>query len=1145
MRYVNNTLVFSPSDLTTYMKSPFASWNDRLAVENPSHLKNKDEPDEFMSLLSTKGQAHEDRYTQLLRDQGRQVVEIEDKYTEKARNKTIQALESGADAIAQASLALSRFIGFADFLIKVPGASKLGDHHYEVWDTKLSKTPKPEYVIQLACYAEMLAAIQGVLPEEIAIVGGDEKKTAFRTRDVFAFYQQLKQEFLEAQDQFDPNKAPDPFDSRDWGQWSQWAEQQLVERDHLIQVAHITRNQIKKLHQSGIETLTELANTSETSVSGLPEAQLTKLKHQALLQLQSASKDVPLVKSFQEVGLEGDGLTRLPPASNNDVFFDLEGYPLQEGGLEYIWGNTYANEEGELEFKDFWAHNADQEKQAFCDFIDWVTQRHQQDPSMHIYHYGHYETSALKRLMGRYGVKENELDHLLRQEVFVDLYQVIKNSVLVGEPRYSIKNIEHLYRTQRETNVASGGDSVVVYDAWREAHAMGEEDDSWQTSQALKHIRDYNKDDCDSTKELADWLWAFQERQGIAFKPKEKKPPEVKDESAVYAFLELKDHLLADAEQCHSKEPDLSKLLINCAGFLEFHRRELKTVYWNMFRWLEMSPDERWEDPDCLTGCVRTGREAYKSDPDNSRLKKRCYEYRFDSDQNTKKLEKNYLLLGEVNDKGKTPKVSAYFEASDLESGLITLESTIELPSTVELAPDLVVPDRPIPEAITAVVKRVHAEPHGYSAILDFLWRRTPRIKNHTGPIVTQSGLEERNAEIIQAVKNLDHSYLTIQGPPGSGKTTLGAKIIAALLKDGKNVGITSNSHKAYSNLMQAAVKRCKQEGIGAHFMAAAKEDAELEALGVEKVDNPKMADKMQSPALVGTTAWGFARADVADVFDVLIVDEAGQVSVANLVGMSQSAKNLVFLGDQMQLGQPTQGTHPDESGASILDYLLRDDPTIGPNMGAFLGTTFRMHSKVNRFVSEHIYEGKLQANPMTDQRVLVWPDNSQALHQPDAGIIMLPVVHESNTQASGEEVSAIQAFVEELLEAEIYDDRLKKQRPITLEDMLFVAPYNQQVARLKAALGPEARVGSVDKFQGQEAPIVFFSLCASHADDSPRGMGFLFDRKRINVALSRAQTLAVVVGNPELTKVSPGSIGDIQRVNLISALVSESKPAQ
>jgi uncharacterized protein len=1142
MQYVDNTLVFSPTDLTTYLKSPFASWNDRLALEDPAHKAKKDKGDEFVSLLATKGQAHEDRYTQFLRDQGRHVVEIEDKYSDQARDETMQALQSGADAVAQAKLSLSSFAGFADFLIKVPGESDLGDYRYEIWDTKLSRTPKPEYVIQLACYAEMLDAIQGVLPEVIAIVGGDHKKTAFRTQDVFAFYQQLKQEFLEAQNNFDPDKAPDPFDSRDWGQWSQSAEELLVERNHLIQIAHITRNQIKKLHQSGIETLTELANTSKASVPGLPEAQLTKLKHQALLQGQSASKDVPLVKSFQEVGLEGDGLTRLPPASKNDVFFDLEGYPLQEGGLEYIWGNTFANEEGELEFKDFWAHNADQEKQAFCDFIDWVTERHQQDPSMHIYHYGHYETSALKRLMGRYGVKEGELDHLLRQEVFVDLYQVIKNALLVGEPRYSIKNIEHLYRTQRETDVASGGESVVVYDAWREAHAAGEEGDSWQTSAALKHIRDYNKDDCDSTKELADWLWAFQETQGIVFKPKEKKAPEVKDESAVYEVLELKDRLLADAEKCRSKEPDLSKLLINCAGFLEFHRREDKTAWWNLFRWLDMNDDERWEDPDCLIGCVRAEQEPYKSDPDNPRLKKRCYEYLFDSEQDTKKLEKKYRLLGEVDEDGKTPTATVYHKGSDLENGLITLESKHELPSTVTLAPNLLINPKPIPEAIREVVERIHTDPNKPTAILDFLWRRAPRIKGHKGPIVTQSGLEERNAEIIRAVKNLDHSYLTIQGPPGSGKTTLGARIIAELLRDGKNVGITSNSHKAYSHLMKAVVKLCHQERIEAYFMASAKDDAELEALGVEKVDNPKMADKMQSPALVGTTAWGFSRADLASRFDVLIVDEAGQVSVANLMGMSRSAKNLVFLGDQMQLGQPTQGTHPDESGASILDYLLPDDPTIEPDMGVFLGTTFRMHSKVNRFISEHIYDGKLQANAMTDQRVLVWPDNSQARHQPDAGIIMLPVVHEGNTQASEEEVSVIQAFVQELLKAEIYDDRLKKQRPITLADMLFVAPYNQQVTRLKAALGPEARVGSVDLFQGQEAPVVFFSLCASHADDSPRGMDFLFDRKRLNVALSRAQTLSVVVGNPELAKVTPRSIPHIQKANLIAALVSETQ---
>ncbi|HFO0072737.1 TPA: DEAD/DEAH box helicase [Legionella pneumophila] len=264
---------------------------------------------------------------------------------------------------------------------------------------------------------------------------------------------------------------------------------------------------------------------------------------------------------------------------------------------------------------------------------------------------------------------------------------------------------------------------------------------------------------------------------------------------------------------------------------------------------------------------------------------------------------------------------------------------------------------------------------------------------------------------------------------------------------------------------------------------------------------------------------------------------------MAYLVAMSRSAKNLVIMGDQMQLGQPSQGTHPGESGLSILYYLLHETPTIADDMGVFLflGTTYRMHSAVNHFISKFIYDNNLEPHPDNDVRVVKVPDGYQGKLNKEAGIIFVPVVHEGNTYASDEEVSEINLLAQELI-GKAFIEKLGETRKIGWNDILFVAPYNYQVNKLKQALGEQARVGSVDKFQGQEAPIVFLSMCTSDVNELPRGMDFLFDKHRINVASSRAQSLAIVVGNPQLCAVTVNRVEQLKLVSLFNTLVNQSE---
>lgn len=1134
-------LIFSPSDLVNFMLSPFASWMDRRAIEQPAILEQLDEEDELLEMLVHEGFAHEQALLEQFVSAGKTVIDARYNPDQSEANHaerqsiTLNAIRQGADVIFQALLSDKNIQGYADFLVKDELNSSSDVFCYNIIDTKLARNAKPEHIIQLCCYADMLCELQGKVADQISVFTGDGQLTSFRTQDYFYYYLALKKRFLAAQREFCGDKMPDPFDSKSYGRWSEFAEEQLAKADHLSKVANVTRSQIKKLNSSGIDTCQELIKLKkETHIPGIKEEKLQTIIAQATIQKASEGLEQPLFEIKAHPENELTGLRMLPPHSDGDVFFDIEGFPLEAGGLEYLWGCTYFDEQGQRCFKDFWAHDSEQEKKAFSDFISWVYARWQKDPGMHIYHYASYEITACRKLMNRYGICEHEVDQLLRNEVFVDLYKIVKTALLIGEPRYSIKNVERLYRGSRDTEVGTGGDSIVVYEKWREHHSLGEEGDSWQTSKTLKDIRDYNIDDCNSTQELTQWLRGQQEVHNLKFSGKtEVIEPEISEE--VTERMILRDEMLQDAQAI--EHTGQAKILENMAWSLDFHRRELKPMFWRLFDRLGLEMQDLIDDPDCLANCTRTKKEPFKPKP---RARNLAYEFEFSPNQEFKGNVSSYYVLGQLDKKGNNLKASLLEEESELASGIIVVTSSVDLPKVITLIPDEYVNPHPIPKALEDVARKMKNNPSANSAISDFLNRSTPRITGRTdsnAPIITDTDPALRLEQTIETVKRLDSSYITIQGPPGSGKTYTGKHIIAALLKEGKNVAISSNSHKAINNLLVGTAQYCREQGIAADFFCTRDTGAEIAEAGITVISNREIAATMKDNCcVVGTTAWGFSREELGDVFDYLFVDEAGQVAVANLVAMSRAADNLVLMGDQMQLGQPSQTTHPGDSGLSILDYLMHDKAIIEPNMGIFLGVTYRMHPLVNEFISEAIYEGQLSADPANTNQSIKVSDSPEAMINKSAGILYIPVYHEGNTQASEEEVDVIFKCAYELLGCD-FTDKNGHVRQLSWNDMLFVAPYNHQVNRLKAALGSEARVGSVDKFQGQEAPVVFFSLCTSDASESPRGMDFLFDRHRLNVAISRAQALAVVVGNPDLFCTPVNSIENMKNVNMVARL--------
>lgn len=413
--------------------------------------------------------------------------------------------------------------------------------------------------------------------------------------------------------------------------------------------------------------------------------------------------------------------------------------------------------------------------------MTWVYQRWQKDPQMHIYHYANYEISACRKLMGRYGVCEDEVDQLLRNEVFVDLYKIVKASLIIGEPRYSIKNIEHLYRGKRDTEVGSGGDSVVVYEYWRE----NPDGASWHTSKILNDIRTYNIDDCNSTQELVDWLRARQKEQGICYLGKtEHVELEIKEELG--ERIQLRDRLLAQAERLKSEgNIELAKIHLIFAWSIEFHRREAKPVFWRMFERLGLTGEDLLDDIDCLAYCRRTPKPPYKPSPKSRNM---AYEYFFDPEQEFKGAAKQYFILDNETKDGKALTANYYEEDSDLEHGTIVLQMKNEVDDPITLIPNEYVDPHSIPDAIAKQAALFEQGLLENTAILDFLSKSYPRINDHPQGLAIASSHhpEERLTEIIRAVLNLNNSYLTLQGPPGSGKTYTGKHLIAELIRRGK-----------------------------------------------------------------------------------------------------------------------------------------------------------------------------------------------------------------------------------------------------------------------------------------------------------------------------------------------------------------------
>ncbi|MFZ0188733.1 MAG: AAA domain-containing protein, partial [Streptosporangiaceae bacterium] len=387
------------------------------------------------------------------------------------------------------------------------------------------------------------------------------------------------------------------------------------------------------------------------------------------------------------------------------------------------------------------------------------------------------------------------------------------------------------------------------------------------------------------------------------------------------------------------------------------------------------------------------------------------------------------------------------------------------------------------------------------------------------GPLL--AGGETIAGAAIRVAVALRRSYLPLQGPPGTGKTYTAAEQILALVAQGRTAGITGPSHAVIHQLIGTLWRRAGARGVALRIGQRADQDNPFLHDSATGMTNQQLERALRDGELdvAAGTVWLWARPSLAASVDTLFVDEAGQLSLANVLAVAGAARNLVLLGDPQQLAQPSQATHPPGAGASALGHILGERATMPEGAGLLLDQTYRMHPDLCRYTSEVFYDGKLHgAGGLGRQEIL------GAGPFCGSGLRVVQVPHEGNTNASPEEAGEV-ARLAELLAGCSWRDRDGAVRPVGRDGILVVTPYNAQIRAIQDALAARGltgfRVGTVDKFQGREAPVVIYSMATSSADEAPRGLEFLYDRHRLNVATSRARAMAIIVASPDLIRVS------------------------
>jgi len=1097
MRIQQNKLHLSATDLANHLSCPHLTNLSLSAAREEIVAPEWQAP--HLVVLRQRGMDHERGYIQSLMEQGLEVVDYGSEAEDRAFARTVAAMEAGVTVIYQGYLRDGKWGGRPDVLLRVEKVSDFGTWSYEVVDCKLASVTKAETILQMSLYGELLAGQQGVEPEFFHVIrpGADFLPESYRTAAYSAYYRSVKRT-MEAAVQERGATYPEPVSHCEMCRWWKRCDTERRRDDHLSLVAGATQLHRNELERHAVGNLAELAQLPLPipfrPARGATES-YTRIREQARVQLEARQRGEP---RFELLHLEpGKGLARLPEPTPEDIFLDFEGDPFVEGGgREYLFGIVTGNE-----YQGRWALDRSHEHSAFEWLMDLIFERLERFPGLHIYHFGGYETGAVKRLMLRYATREEQLDQLLRGEVFVDLHSLTKQAVRASVEQYSLKDLEQFFGFRRRIPLREASHARHQIEHQLELGGPPEISDAMMQS-----VERYNEDDCRATEQLRNWLEHLREEalgEGESIpRPVEperaaKKEASEQHERSAALFRALTEGLPEEPE-ARSPEQAARWLL---AHALDWHRREAKVQWWEFFRLRDLPEPELFDEKSALAGLVFQQRMP-KLTP---RQKVSIDQYAFPAQECSVKVGDS-LYTTDAEPFGKMVTL-------DLNGRTVDIKKTGK---TENLHPQAIFAHKVISTKEQAASLQRLAEwiiangidtPGPYRAARDLLLRNPPRLL--TGQPWARMPAEAVLPYVCRIGLALDSATLPVQGPPGSGKTYLGSHMIRELVRQGKRVGITAVSHKVIRHLLDGVLE------IGeARVRCGQKVDEDDEAEGAVRIvasnDEGRALLETEEVNVLGGTPWMWARPEFFEAVDVLVVDEAGQMSLANVFACAPAGKNLVLLGDPQQLEQPQKGSHPEGSDVSALAHLLQGVPILDAAQGIFLEETWRMHPAICQFTSETFYAGQLKSRSELSQQVVEAPVPFSG-----AGMWFVPVTHEGNQSYSVEEIEQVAEIVRILTRGSWIDPR-GDVRPITQNDVLVVAPYNDQVNRLQARL-PGARVGTVDKFQGQEAAVVIYSLTTSSPEDAPRGMEFLYNLSRLNVATSRSRCACIVVASPKL----------------------------
>jgi len=1101
MRIKNDQLSLAPTDLAGYLNCQHLTALDVRAARGEFERPKIYSP--VVQTLQEKGLAHERGYLGYLKTKYNHVVELPD---HAPLEKTREAMAVGADVIFQANLSNATWSGYADFLVKVPNPNNNWGWSYEAQDTKLARTTRAGTILQLCVYSLVLEELQGTRPEYMHVVApGREWQPETYRCDEFSAYFRLLANGIDSFTKVSPTTYPDLVNHCDLCAYWQQCEKVRRDDDHLCYVAGMSTGHIEQLRVQGINSLKALATASQlTAASTSKQQTLSKLQEQASIQLKGRETNTYRFEINTDFDTD-HGFQRLPEPTADDIYLDFEGSHFAEDGVqEYLTGYVTVNADGSYEYTGLWADTLAAEQANYESFIDSAIATRERNPQAHIYHFAPYEPAALKRMMGRFASRERELDVLLIEEAFVDLHSIVKRSLIASVENYSIKNLEPFFGYQRSQDLREASTSRRAIEA---ALEYGPLDAAMEPHKQA--VTDYNREDCESTHRLQVWLEQLRAEAESEYGPIPRLAgthEPAQDPNPLDVELQtLREQLIKQIPPQRSDRTDAQQAQFLLGHMLEFHRREEKATWWEFFRLRDLQESDLTLERKALTSLSFLAVTNPKKAP--------VIQYSFvEQDVDARAGEDVYDTDG--NKLGSVTSVDHKARTIEITQRSDTAE---ERPSTVYF--HNYVNPREIRESLKRLAEHVLASGMAptppYTSALRLLTLQPPAKPRES---LRKTGETSVDAAVRLAL-NLDGDVLAIQGPPGAGKTFTGGEIIAALVAAGKTVGITAVGHTVIHNLLEQAAESAKSNGMGG-IQLYHRHSSSGKYVGDAPISNIKDYDKVLdgltdgSIDVVGGTQWMWSRQDFEQSVDVLIVDEAGQMSLSNVVAAAPAAKSLILLGDPQQLEQPIQSSHPDGSDVAALKHWLGDHETMPPDRGLFLDETWRLHPAICDFTSEIYYEKKLLPRPDLVNQKIAGTEPFEG-----AGLLYVPVEHTGNTARSNEEVNAIAEIVTKLtIAGATCTDRHQDSHKLGWTDILIVAPYNAQVGALKEKLPYlNDRIGTVDKFQGQEAAVVIYSMTSSSPEDAPRGMEFLYNPNRFNVATSRARAMCILVGSERL----------------------------